>query len=492
MTATIRSILVRTHACTCSSLVLLSSILVAGCSQDSSTGPSAPNAVMSRESGGRTSDLRGVLRAAGFTGQVGLTLEARLGRPVDRRVAELGRMLWFDPFTGLNNDNSCGGCHSPSNGFGDTQSIAIGIDNNGIVGPDRGGPRNQRRTPMAINTAFFPTLMWNSRFFSASGDPFDNSRGFIFPPPEGKSLSYLSHLLQAQAFIPPTERTEAAGFKIPGTSHDLRQAVLDRLNGNRAYRQLFASAFADLRHGRPITFDHFGRAIAEFEFTLVFANAPIDRFARGESEAMSQSQKAGALLFFGRAGCVRCHAVGGQSNEMFSDFRQHVAGIPQVAPSHANVIFDGPGANEDFGLEQVSGRQADRYLFRTSPLRNVGLQPAFMHNGAFVRLEDALRYHLDARSQARTYTTAALATDLRGPTGPSAPVLNRLDPLLRRPVALSEEEFTQLVDFLRYGLLDSDARPNELRGLVPTTLPSGLPGFRFQFPEGRRGSPTDR
>jgi cytochrome c peroxidase len=91
---------------------------------------------------------------------------------------------------------------------------------------------------------------------------------------------------------------------------------------------------------------------------------------------------------------------------MFSDFRQHVAGVPQVAPSLGNVVFDGPGANEDFGLEQVTGSSADRYAFRTSPLRNVALQPAFMHNGAFVRLEDAIRYHLDAVAGAATYTTA--------------------------------------------------------------------------------------
>ena len=34
----------------------------------------------------------------------------------------------------------------------------------------------------------------------------------------------------------------------------------------------------------PITFDMFAAAIAEFEFSLTFANAPIDRFARGERE----------------------------------------------------------------------------------------------------------------------------------------------------------------------------------------------------------------
>lgn len=86
------------------------------------------------------------------------------------------------------------------------------------------------------------------------------------------------------------------------------------------------------------------------------------------------------MLFFGRAGCVQRHAVSGQSNEMFSHFREHVTGVPQVAPTIGNVTFDGAGLNEDFGLEQVTGDPADRYAFRTSPLRNVALQPAFMHN----------------------------------------------------------------------------------------------------------------
>jgi len=127
-------------------------------------------------------------------------------------------MLWFDPIGGLNDDNTCGGCHSPTNGFGDTQSIAIGIDNNGIVGPGRTGPRNQRRSPMVINTAFYPTLMWNSRFRARSGDPFDNRAGLLFPAPEGLTLSYQPHLLTAQAFIPPTERVEVAGSSSRGTT----------------------------------------------------------------------------------------------------------------------------------------------------------------------------------------------------------------------------------------------------------------------------------
>ncbi|HEY5414265.1 MAG TPA: cytochrome c peroxidase [Gemmatimonadaceae bacterium] len=459
----------------------LASVALGGCSDIEPARTVAPAATARSAEPSRLDDtLRAYLTSHGFTGHVASTLEARLGRRIDRQLADLGRQLWFDPIHGLNGDNTCGGCHSPTNGFGDTQPIAIGIDNNRVVGPDRSGPRNQRRTPMAINAAFYPTLMWNSRFFARSGDPFDNSRGFVFPAPEGTTLSHLPNLLTAQAFIPPTERTEAAGFHFPGGNEDIRGEVVRRLNASAAYGQLFARAFPEVRAGRPIVFDHFARAISEFELTLVFADAPIDRYARGAQNALTASEKQGAVLFFGRAGCVKCHAVAGQSNEMFSDFRQHVAGVPQIVPSLGNVVFDGPGANEDFGLEQVTGSPADRYAFRTSPLRNVALQPAFMHNGAFVRLEDAIRYHLDALSGAARYTTSRLPSDLRGPTGPSQPVLERLDPLLRAPVRLNEDELRSLVEFVRDGLLDPAARPQHLRRLIPEKLPSGLAGLLFR------------
>ena len=457
----------------------LASVALGGCSDVEPARTLAPAATPSVSANDVDAALRAYLTSHGFTGHIASTLETRLGRRIDRQLADVGRQLWFDPIQGLNDDNTCAGCHSPTNGFGDTQPIAIGIDNNRVVGPGRAGPRNQRRTPMAINTAFYPTLMWNSRFNAPSGSPFDNSGGFVFPAPEGTTLSYLPHLLTAQAFIPPTERVEAAGFHFPGSNNDIRDEVIRRLNADANYRQLFARVSPRVKAGAPITFDEVARAIAEFEFTLVFADAPIDRYARGVHNALTPSQKQGAVLFFGRAGCVQCHGVSGGSNEMFSDFKQHVAAIPQIVPSSGNVVFDGPGANEDFGLEQVTGNPADRYAFRTSPLRNVALQPAFMHNGAFVRLEDAIRYHLDAVSGAATYTTAPLPADLRGLTGPVQPMLDRLDPLLRAPVRLSDEEFQWLVDFVRDGLLDPAARPQQLRRLIPEKLPSGLMGLVF-------------
>ncbi|HEX6064416.1 MAG TPA: cytochrome c peroxidase [Longimicrobiales bacterium] len=457
-------------------LVGLAAVLAAsGCSDNRVLAPAAhtklPNDV--------DAALRAYLAEHGFTGRIAGTLEARLGRRIDQQLANVGRLLWFDPIQGLNDDNACGGCHSPTNGFGDTQPIAIGIDNNRVVGPGRTGPRNQRRSPMVINTAFYPALMWNSRFHAVSRDPFNNAGGYVFPAPEGTSLSYLPHLLTAQAFIPPTERVEAAGFHFPGNNEDLRREVVRRLNENENYRELFGRVFPNVKAGAPITFNDVARALAEFEFTLTFADAPIDRFARGQSNALSREEKQGALLFFGRARCVECHSVAGESNEMFSDFKQHVAGIPQIAPAFSNMSFDGAGANEDFGLEQVTGNAADRYAFRTAPLRNVALQPAFMHNGAFVRLDAAIRYHVDAIAGAPAYNTNELPPDLRA-TGPLQPVLDRLDPRLREVPRLSEEEIGYLVAFVGTGLLDPAARPERLRRLIPEKLPSGRAGLAFQ------------
>jgi cytochrome c peroxidase len=433
--------------------------------------------------------LAQVLVTAGFSGRIESTLPVRLGRPVDPRLADIGRLLWFDTATGLNGDNSCAGCHSPTAGFGDTQPIAIGIENNNVVGPDRAGPRNMRRAPMVINTAFFPNLMWNSRFTSLSDDPFDNSAGFAFPDPEGTTLSYLPHLLDAQAFIPPTERTEVAGFAFQGDNHAIRAEMVRRLDAIPAYRVLFGRIFPEVRSGAPITVDMFAKAIAEFEFSLTFANAPIDRYARGDLGALTDQEKQGALLFFGEAGCVACHAVSGSSNEMFSDFREHVIGVPQIVPQMTNNLFDGPDANQDFGREDFTGNAADRYAFRTAPLRNVALAPAFMHDGAFLTLERAIAHHLDAFVSARSYDPAAegLAPDLAGRPGPVEPVLARLDSLVATPLRLRADQLDELAAFLRNGLLDPRARPERLRRLVPEQVPSGRPVMTFEFRE-RAGS----
>ena len=119
-----------------------------------------------------------------------------------------------------------------------------------------------------VNTAFYPNSDVELALCLAFERSFDNSGGFLFPVPEGLTLSYLPHLLVAQAFIPPTERVEVAGFSFPGDNDAIRTEVLLRINNLPDYRTLFGQAFPAEERARrsPLTWS--AQAIAEFEFSL--------------------------------------------------------------------------------------------------------------------------------------------------------------------------------------------------------------------------------
>jgi len=258
-----------------------------------------------------------------------------------------------------------------------------------------------------------------------------------------------------------------------------------RLNAIDEYRNLFGAAFND---GTPlppggITIEMRRDVIAEFQMSLLGADAPLDRFARGDNSAMNKKQKRGAVLFFGQAGCVSCHTVGGLSNEMFSDFQLHRIGGPQVFPQFGvglgNVIFDGPGSDEDFGAAQTSGDPSQRYLFRTAPLRNLAVSASFFHNGAYGSIRAAIKHHLNVTHAAANYNAQQnqLPPDLA--VGPIEPVLAAgIDPLLANPIKLTGGQLKDLTAFVAEALLDENVL--DFCDLIPENVPSGLPVAQFQ------------
>jgi cytochrome c peroxidase len=107
-----------------------------------------------------------------------------------------------------------------------------------------------------------------------------------------------------------------------------------------------------------------------------------------------------------------------------------------------------------------------------------------MHDGAFTSLEAAIQHHLDVVVSALTYTPAAhgIDADLSGAIAPLDPILARVDPLLASPQNITRQQLDALVAFVRNGLLDPRARPENLRRLIPQRLPSGRPPLTFEFP----------
>jgi cytochrome c peroxidase len=168
---------------------------------------------------------------------------------------------------------------------------------------------------------------------------------------------------------------------------------------------------------------------------------------------------------------------------MFSDFRLHRIAGPQVFPQFGvglgDVIYDGPGRDQDFGAEQTSGDPSQRYMFRTAPLRNLAVASAYFHNGAFGTIAAAIRHHLNVEASAHSYDPHAnrLPPDLL--VGPIEPVLAAgIDPLLTQPIELSASELQSLIAFVSRGLLDE--RVLQFCTLIPRRVPSGRPMHKFE------------
>ncbi len=432
-----------------------------------------------------------------------------------------------------------------------------------------------------MNTAFYPNLMWNSRFSSVSNDPFDNSLGFQFPPPEGDSLFNLSydyvnnikHLLVAQGHIPFTELPEMTGFtgtanqavafsgfsgltiqngnpngiaknakpllflpqqkntasrqlncldpdfspfddghgfSVPPVdpyyntpNYAIRSAVLDLINNNPAYVNLFKEIYPEVPQ-EPVNFIMVGEVLAEFEFSLTFAQAPIDKFAKGNHNAMTNAEKRGALIFFGKGNCVSCHAVSDASSQMFSDFQVHNVGTPQIypefGPGTGNVPFSELGCTNktatgrlDFGREEFTGNIDDRYKFRSSPLRNVKLQPFFFHNGSFNDLKNAIAFHLNPLNNINSYTPGnnGVPANLHYMPSDMPDVMATIDPALAAGIDLTPAELDDLFVFVRDALYDNSAAPEKMKKLIPQTVPSGVAVSFFEDPPSGGLSPSN-
>ena len=86
--------------------LLLFSLTIGACSDFEPARASGPasNVATSVSANDIDAALRSYLATHGFTGRIASTLEAKLGRRIDNQLADIGRLLWFDPIQGLNDD----------------------------------------------------------------------------------------------------------------------------------------------------------------------------------------------------------------------------------------------------------------------------------------------------------------------------------------------------------------------------------------------------
>jgi cytochrome c peroxidase len=396
----------------------------------------------------------------------------------DPALVRLGQALMFDKVLSGNRDISCATCHNPASSTSDGLSLSIGTGGAGSAGSRILSAAPQfipRNSPELFNRGYaeFANMFWDGRVFQAGNGDFHTPAGTQLP-------AGLSSALAAQAMFPVTTRLEMRGqagdvdrFGAPNELAQLGDdelpaiwaALMNRLLAMPEYASLFQAAFPAVDPAE-LGFQHAANAIAAFEveaFTTV--NSPFDRYVRGDNGALSEAEKRGALLFFGKADCGACH-LGPQ----LTDQQFHSIGVPQVGPGFA------PESPEDHGRERVTGAAGDRFQFRTPPLRNVELTGPYMHDGAYTTLEAAVRHYLNTSTALRSYDASQLREDLRASHVSDASTLDAmaatLDALVQSPLALSDAEVDDLVTFLR-SLTDPAA--HDLSGTIPPSVPSGLP-----------------
>lgn len=399
-------------------------------------------------------------------------------------LVDLGQALFFDKVLSGNRDIACATCHDPLSHGTDGLSLAIGTGGTGSGAARTLGPGRQfvpRNAPTMLNQGLRPFyLFWDGRVSGFGAGPFSVPPGVVLP-------GGLPTILAAQAMFPVLNRREMRGDSgdvdalgqpnelasfADSQYADVWRAIMNRLLVIPEYGVKFGAAFP----GTPAStlgFQHASTATAAFiTERLSRYDSPFDRYLNREDAALTSEAKRGALLFFGRLPCAGCHNGPLLGGERFAN-----VGVPQLGPGVGN------GAPLDLGRGEVIAQQfpqqgptAYRFAFRPPPLRNVELTAPYMHDGAYPSLEAVVRHYNDVPTALRTYDVSQVEPALRGmhhgDEATITDVLSTLEWQFRGPLNLSDGERSDLVAFLR-SLTDPAAR--DLSGLIPASVPSGLP-----------------
>jgi cytochrome c peroxidase len=121
---------------------------------------------------------------------------------------------------------------------------------------------------------------------------------------------------------------------------------------------------------------------------------------------------------------------------------------------------------------RVTGSALDKYLFRTTPLRNVELTGPYGHDGAFTTLRGFIEHYSESDIKLRTFDPSPLEATLRGTVIPTTDAILAQRDTLLNGVVFGTDILDALVDYMS-ALTDPAAR--DLSRLVPFRVPSGLP-----------------
>lgn len=372
-------------------------------------------------------------------------IPAGVGNQITPEKVKLGQLLFFE--TAIARDAirpemvgtfSCSTCHVPEAAFtaGAAQGIADGAIGFGVDGAGRRMSETyeeneidaQGARPLSmLGVAYVTNSMWAGRFGAHDNNVgTEHLWGDAIDP-----ISEVNHLgldgLEAQNI----EGTELHRLNID-------EYVLDTLG----YRYHFDQAFGDwprnARYGRVAT----SFALSAYLRTLLPNEAPWQQWLRGDHDALRENEKRGALLFFGKAGCYRCHNGPALNSNTF-----HAIGVNDLCD--VGGLRTGIDDARNLGRGDFTRRAEDMYKFKVPQVYNAKDMPFYFHGSSFTNLREVVSYF-----------------NAGEPENPRVNP-NQISDFFH-PLNLTEDEIDDLTSFLSEGLYDAN-----LTRYVPESVLSG-------------------
>ena len=357
----------------------------------------------------------------------------------------LGNMLFFETAVGLDGKHSegsksysCGSCHIPAAGFrpGAKQGIAdggVGYGKNGdgrllykdIYDASEIDAQGIRALSV-MNVAYVKNTLWSGQF-------------------GGQYLNIGTEKVWGQ--LDPASAVNKLGYEaMEGQNIEGLKTHRMRFNfdvvTSLGYKKYFDAAFPEIPSSSRYTPTTASFALSAYLRTLFSSKAPFQNWLKGKNNALTDSEKKGAILFFGKAGCVRCH-------------REPNLGSMQFQAVGVKDLIDVGGLktsisdNKNIGRGGFTTRAEDMFKFRVPQLYNLKEGGFYFHGSSKNTLQEVVEYF-----------NKAVPENVRVPKSQISPLFI--------PLGLTPQEISDITAFLENGLHDPD-----LQRYLPKFILSG-------------------
>jgi cytochrome c peroxidase len=372
-------------------------------------------------------------------------IPAGIGNPLTEEKVELGKLLFHETALGRDAINpamlrtfSCATCHVADAAFtaGAAQGLADGAEGFGQAGNGRvmSGLYEEEdvdvqgaRPLSMLGVAYVTNSTWSGRFGARGANAEVEEVWGVFDPD-----TEVNHL-----GLDGLEAQNIGGTITHRMSTDAY--LLDTIGYRRLFDRAFPTFEGEARYGRvAMSF-----ALSAYLRTLLPNQAPWQKWLRGDKEAMTKTQKSGAMLFFGKAGCSRCHNGPALNGNTFQALG--VNDIGDIPGSLGTDLND----TRNLGRGDFTRRAEDLYKFKVPQVYNTKDMPFFFHGSSKTSLREVIEYK-----------NAGVAENDRVPRANISDFFH--------PLNLTDTEISDLEEFLAEGLHD----PN-LNRYVPEEVLSG-------------------